>query len=35
MVKYLSGKTKRVAQDKLGADRYKYLDVANSEPNLE
>ncbi len=34
MVKYLSGKTKRVAQDKLGDDRYKYLDVANSEPNL-
>ena len=34
MVKYLSGRPKRVPQDQLSDDRYKYLALDQAEPNL-
>ena len=34
MAKYISGRVKRTAQDKLTDTRFKYLNVADSEPNL-
>ena len=32
--KYISGRVQRTPQDKLRDDRYKYLNVEQSEPNL-
>ena len=34
MAKYLSGRVKRDPQSALSADRYKYLDLKEAEPNL-
>ena len=34
MPKYLSGRAKRVPQDRLSEDRYKYLALDQAEPNL-
>ena len=34
MPKYLSGRAKRVPQDQLSEDRYKYLGLDQAEPNL-
>ena len=34
MPKYLSGRAKRVPQDQLSEDRYKYLALDQAEPNL-
>ena len=34
MPKYLSGRAKRVPQDQLSDDRYKYLALDQAEPNL-
>ena len=34
MAKYLSGRAKRDPQSALSADRYKYLDLKEAEPNL-
>ena len=34
MAKYLSGRVKRDPQSALSADRYKYLDLKEAEPDL-
>ena len=34
MVKYISGRSKLTAQTGLSSDRYRYLSVSESEPNL-
>ena len=34
MPKYLSGRAKRVPQDRLSEDRYQYLGLDQAEPNL-
>ena len=34
MPKYLSGRAKRVPQDQLSEDRYRYLGLDQAEPNL-
>ena len=34
MAKYLSGRVRRISQDRLSNDRYKYLELDQAEPNL-